>query len=1036
MDPTQEQCIRCLIQNEYTIQQKLDIAIKPYTYFSFCQYESQGACCLTAADGSTLDTTGSDICLKGFCSHNQLVSGKVDLKKLNQLYSTCNLTTTEDQAMCGGRSQLMVSDYSAAMPALIISHNPDNNNTNGTNGTSGGNNTNGTTGGNNTNGTNGTTDGNNTNGTTGGNNSNGTTGGNNTNGTNETTGGNNTNGTNQTNGTNSTNNTNSTSNDTQNTNTTNNTEPNATDTQNSTNNNQTNNDTTSNNSNNTNTSTSTNTTDNNNQNETSSNSTTNSTTDPNNTTQINNNTTVTDQNNTGTNETDNSEQNQDNSQQNQTQQDDNSTQQNQTDPDNTTTIINNDNQSTNANNSDQSLNQNQSADQLLIPDIPSQQLSIKSISSENINIIDENSKHLRRLDYIDEMSEIIICTYQLKVADSMFNQYDKRSDGMSLQIAQNNINNYVFVIDSKKQKVTKIADQNYTFPVKQNESMTVFGFFDVSKYTLLYLEYNLQDQDFTEDITPGESDEDHMKSIIIVAIVVSCAVVLLLLIFSFYCLFRQCKKKQRVIVIQNVQELKKQFEKQQNSMSVTVPLNFDQEKQNMNMTSEVSVLQQPKKLSQLLVSQTPVMQPPKSARTNPRRPSMNGQGYNLTMDDLNRKSLGSKTQNTLVDMDRNKRSKQFDLERGSLIRSGSLPKFGEQDDINYNRTEQSDDKNEDAQTNFGNLVRLANEKMAKTINLHDSGDDSFKNMTYRSKAKSFKRNYKNSQGSDSMEDQDQNDIKNFQDNLNDDIQEQCEKEYTQSQGQGSMKNKKEFKSLNHDDSEPGNNFSFKRYQRPDTAKVNNNQVFQRRRQNGHQSAMRLRPSQDYDKFNMTIDQKRDNQQLDKEGMRHPAQRLNRGYTDVMEENNHQVNSHRIQSRDHDDDDLEAQKYNTIQKQQQDAQANNHSNTDKLKIFQSESRWEEYEYMEADADSINAQPIPQSVDDDLEIKSAFNSVLKQQLQEVKIVKPRRSILKNTKEVQQDLRNPGDSQVQQLDPKERRRQRLLALSIMKWRMKTMI
>jgi hypothetical protein len=32
-------------------------------------------------------------------------------------------------------------------------------------------------------------------------------------------------------------------------------------------------------------------------------------------------------------------------------------------------------------------------------------------------------------------------------------------------------------------------------------------------------------------------------------------------------------------------------------------------------------------------------------------------------------------------------------------------------------------------------------------------------------------------------------------------------------------------------------------------------------------------------------------------------------------------------------------------------------------------------MEADADSINAVPIPQGLDDDIEIKSAFNSVLK-------------------------------------------------------------
>lgn len=90
-----------------------------------------------------------------------------------------------------------------------------------------------------------------------------------------------------------------------------------------------------------------------------------------------------------------------------------------------------------------------------------------------------------------------------------------------------------------------------------------------------------------------------------------------------------------------------------------------------------------------------------------------------------------------------------------MLRSGSLPRFG--DDLNHNRTrtEESDGKEEDAQTNFGNLVRLANEKIAKTLNLNESHEDSFKNMTYRSKGnKSFKRNYKNSQGSDSMDDYD------------------------------------------------------------------------------------------------------------------------------------------------------------------------------------------------------------------------------------------------------------------------------------------
>lgn len=66
-----------------------------------------------------------------------------------------------------------------------------------------------------------------------------------------------------------------------------------------------------------------------------------------------------------------------------------------------------------------------------------------------------------------------------------------------------------------------------------------------------------------------------------------------------------------------------------------------------------------------------------------------------------------------------------------------MPRFGD----GHNLTEESDGNRMDADTNFGNLVRLANEKMAKTINLHDSGEDSFRNMNFKSKPKSFKRNY-------------------------------------------------------------------------------------------------------------------------------------------------------------------------------------------------------------------------------------------------------------------------------------------------------
>lgn len=41
--------------------------------------------------------------------------------------------------------------------------------------------------------------------------------------------------------------------------------------------------------------------------------------------------------------------------------------------------------------------------------------------------------------------------------------------------------------------------------------MTVFNFFDESKYQILYLEYLLEDVDFTEDVISMGEEEDHVK---------------------------------------------------------------------------------------------------------------------------------------------------------------------------------------------------------------------------------------------------------------------------------------------------------------------------------------------------------------------------------------------------------------------------------------------------------------------------------------------------------------------------------------------
>lgn len=109
---------------------------------------------------------------------------------------------------------------------------------------------------------------------------------------------------------------------------------------------------------------------------------------------------------------------------------------------------------------------------------------------------------------------------------------------MAIQFDQNNINNQIYIIDQDENKVTKIADQNYTFAVKMNDTLTVFNFFDETKYLLLYLEYTLQDADYSEDVITGVSGEDKVKPIIIIVIVISVAIMIILVFLIVFCLCR------------------------------------------------------------------------------------------------------------------------------------------------------------------------------------------------------------------------------------------------------------------------------------------------------------------------------------------------------------------------------------------------------------------------------------------------------------------------------------------------------------------
>lgn len=87
-----------------------------------------------------------------------------------------------------------------------------------------------------------------------------------------------------------------------------------------------------------------------------------------------------------------------------------------------------------------------------------------------------------------------------------------------------------------------------------------------------------------------------------------------------------------------ISEIKSKIEKDNSSTPM------DPEYFNKSVEHAVSVIPAPKKLSQLLVSPSNPM--PKSARIEPRKMSSNF-GYNLTMDDLNKRSVASKSQNTI-----------------------------------------------------------------------------------------------------------------------------------------------------------------------------------------------------------------------------------------------------------------------------------------------------------------------------------------------------------------------------------------------------
>lgn len=159
------------------------------------------------------------------------------------------------------------------------------------------------------------------------------------------------------------------------------------------------------------------------------------------------------------------------------------------------------------------------------------------------------------------------------------------------------------------------------------------------------------------------------------------------------------------------------------------------------------------------------------------------------------------------------------------------------------------------------------------------------------------------------------------------------------------------------------------------------------------SARGSRPTHSTSKPNLTIDQ-------DSRNMT-GAPRLNRGFTDVNSNKN--------------DSDF-PQNYQNPITTSRGAHSRLENDMDhredlkrKLQIFQSESKWEDYEYM--DDESVNREQVQQFYDDD-EVRSSFHPEIKEQMNQVKIHK---GILKNNP--------PAVQQIVVDNPKMRRREKLL-------------
>ncbi|CDW78075.1 UNKNOWN [Stylonychia lemnae] len=887
-------CFRCLVKNEFIIQQKLDLTLVPYTYFSYCVYENKESCCLMAADGFSLQPDNL-ICQFGRCSNN---NQKLDMKKLQSQYIFCQSDIQPDE-FCGPQ-KLKLSNYSKPSPAMQLYYDPNNVRPNSTNETN-----------------NDTNNNNQTNGTT-----------------------NNQNGTNSTNGTNN----NNTTNNTQNNNITEN-------------------------------STSTNTTINNDtaQSNQTQNNQSNSTSDNNNDTSHN------DSNQTQTNNT-----NQTNIQSNQTtntsdSKPDNSTNenQNQTDNDNPVQIQQNETQNNQSQEQSQ-INQKRILQQL----IKQANLPKQNINSNNEQITESNQRNLKFMD------DIRICIYDLEIDDNLFQQYDKQQDGVKLEIVQNNINNLIFMLDYDQNRSTKLTDQNLISRIEQNETMKILSIFDDSKYVTLYIEYMIEDQDYiiidknntkNDDDDNQEKEQSYKKPLLISAYAVAGIIFIAFCVLTIRYLVKCQKRKHDQIKLMGEVRLSDEKDK------TSVP--NDLEKAHSGIIDDSHQANVPKKLSELLFysGQKPQSQ---TCRVEQRRSSaISNQGYNLTMDDLNKRSHQSNAQ---TEVDKNIRSKEPLNLPENLSKQESLPQFGEQPII-HNKTEGSD--GQETNSNFGNLVRKINAKMAKTINHNnDSEQGSFRDMPIKKGPKSFKRRYDSSSGENSV------DGERVLSDLNNDIR----KQFKHEQAQGSQG----------DFEEKYHNNRFKSH-RPDTAKLRNDQLFNRRKSSGHSSVMRQRPSGDLllsSQQSFTIDVDRVERTIDDAskfgGL---VEKISRQQTDGANKPAPRSNTFRKIEND------------AIERKRQTLNNNNNN----LQIFQSESKFDEYEYMQQDADSINKVQLPQAdqAEDEDEIKSGFHSVLKEQFKQTKIDRQKKGILKKGYSQEQQARKIQQTQNQNLDARERRRLKLL-------------